>query len=77
MSDDDRELVNRLFAAATGMLEDAHEIASAAQSSRLSLPQLEDHAVRLKGSAQDIACIAETASIITRLAADDAPNKIP
>ena len=59
MDDDHRELTNRLFATATGMLEDATEVAVAGQSPRLSASHLADHGRRIQAAAQDVAIIAE------------------
>jgi hypothetical protein len=66
MSDDQRLLANRLFAAATAMLEDMIESAIAGQSSQLSPSQLADHGQSLQGAASDVAIIAEAATIIAR-----------
>ncbi len=66
MDDDDKELVRRLVAQATSMLEDAHETAVAGQSSRLSAPGYAGAARRLQAAAQDIAIIAEAATIVAK-----------
>ncbi len=67
MDDDDRELVNHLFAVVTAMLEDAIQVAAAGQSSRLSPTQFADHGSRLREAARDIAVIAEAAMIAANL----------
>ena len=67
MDEDDRELVRRLFAAATAMLEDAIEVAVAGQSHRIPPSQLAVHARRLQASARDIAVIAEAAMVVANL----------
>ncbi len=64
MDDDYRELANRLFATATAMLEDAIEVAVAGQSPRLNSSRLADRGRQLQASAQDIAAIAEAATIV-------------
>lgn len=64
MDDDDRELVNRLFAAATAMLEDASEVAMAGQSPGHAPTRLIEHGQRLRSAAHNIATIAEAAAII-------------
>lgn len=64
MNDDRCELANRLFAAATAMLEDAIEVTVAGQSSRLNPSQLADIGHRLQAAARDIAIIAEAAAIV-------------
>ncbi len=64
MDDDDKELVRRLMAKATAMLEDTVETAVAGQSNRLSAPGYARAARRLQAAAQDIAVIAEAAIIV-------------
>ncbi len=63
MNDEDLELANRLFAAATAMLEDAIGVAVKGQSPRLDPAQLADHGRRLRAAARDIAVLAEAAMI--------------
>ncbi len=70
MDDDYRELANRLFATATGMLEDVTEIAVAGQSPRLDPAQLADHGRRLQVAARKTAIIAEAAMIVANLGAN-------
>ena len=67
MDDNDRELLNRLFTAATAMLEDAIEVAVRGQSPRLKPSQLADASHRLQAAAWDIAVIAECALIVAEL----------
>ncbi len=74
MNDDDRELANRLFAAATAMLEDAIEVAAVGQSSRLTPSRLADHGRRLQAAARDIAVLAEAAVIVANRGADEPSN---
>ncbi len=64
MDDDNKELVRRLMAKATAMLEDTVETAVAGQSDRLSAPGYAHAARRLQAAAQDIAIIAEAAMIV-------------
>lgn len=64
MDEDQRELTNRLFAAATAMLEDAVEIAAAGQSSGLDGAQLTKHGSCLRAAAAEIMTIAEAAVIV-------------
>ena len=75
MDDDHRELVNRLFATATAMLEDAMEHAAAGQSPRLDGSQLAEHGNRLRSAVDDIASIAEAAAIVASLGADQYPTR--
>ena len=70
MDDDNRELANRLFATATAMLEDVIEVAVAGQSPRLTPSHLADRGRRLQAAAQDIAIVAEAATIIANLSAN-------
>ena len=64
MGDDDRELVNRLFAAATAMLEDAALVAVEGQSPSLGPSRLADCGRRLQAAAHDITAIAEACTVI-------------
>ncbi len=64
MDEDDRELLRRLFAAATAMLENAIEAAVAGQSAKLGPRQLVDRARQLHASARDTTVIAEAAMIV-------------
>ncbi len=64
MDDDHRELVLRLFATATAMLEDTIEVAIAGQSPRLNPSQLADHGHQLQATARDSAVLAEAATIV-------------
>lgn len=62
-----RDLTNRLFAAATAMLEDAALVAVAGQSGRRSPAALARDAETLQQAGRDIAVIAEAALIVARL----------
>ncbi len=64
MDDDYRDLAQRLFAAATAMLEDAIEAAVAGPSAKLGPRQLVDRARQLHAAARDITVIAEAAMIV-------------
>lgn len=64
MDEDDRELLRRLFAAATAMLEDAIEAAVAGQSAKLGPRQRVDRARQLHAAAGDITVIAQAAMIV-------------
>ena len=68
--DDDIEQMSRLFAAATAMLEDAIEIAVAGQSSRLDRKKLGALGSRLGVAAQEIATIAQAATILANFKID-------
>ncbi len=64
MDDDHRELVRRLFAAATALIETAHDAAVAGQSSAIAAGDYAEAAHRLQGAARDIATLAEAAAVI-------------
>ncbi len=72
--DGDRELVNRLFALATSMLEDTSVVAAAGQSPRLNPTQLADRARELQDAARDIAIIAKAAAIVSNRGENHDPD---
>ena len=72
MDDDHRELVRRLFAAATARIETAHDAAAAGQSSEIAAGDYAAVARRLQAAAQDIAALAEAARVIAADRLDDA-----
>ncbi len=72
MDDDNRELVRRLFAAATVLIETAHEAAIAGQLEALTAGDFAATARRLQGAARDIAALAEAAKVIADPAQDGA-----
>ncbi len=75
MDGDYRELANRLFAAATAMLEDVIEVAVTGQSPRLTPSQLADNGRRLQAAAREIAIIAEAAMIVANLSGNRRRNR--
>ncbi len=75
MDDDNKELVRRLMAKATAMLEDTVETAVAGQSNRLSAPGYARAARRLQAAAQDIAIIAEAAMIVANSGVERPRNR--
>ncbi len=75
MDHDDKELVRRLMAKATAMLEDMVETAVAGQSDRLSAPEYAGAARRLQAAAQDIAIIAEATTIVANLGVERPQNR--
>ena len=64
MDENHRELVRRLFAAATEITETAHEAAIAGQSAALTAGNYANAAHRLRGAARRLAALAEAAAII-------------
>ncbi len=82
MDEDHRELLRRLFAAATEMTETAHETATTGQSEALTAGDYAGAAPRLQAAARDIAALAEAAAVIAgpvinapRLARNRAPER--
>ena len=72
MEDDDRELLRRLFVAATALSETAQEAAVAGQSSTLAAPDYADAAQRLLAAARGVAALAGAAAVIARSAGEGA-----
>ena len=66
MDDDRRELLSRLFTAATELAETAHEAAVAGQSGMLTANGYATAARRLRAAASDAAALAEAAEIVAR-----------
>ena len=64
MDDDDRELLRRLFAAATEFAESAHDTAAKGQSGQLAAQDYADLAHRLRTVAGKITALAEAAAVI-------------
>ncbi len=64
MDDDHQELVRHLFAAATALIETAHDAAIAGQSGAIAAGDYAEAAHRLQGAARDIAALAEAAAVI-------------
>ncbi len=71
MDDNDRELVRHLFAAATALIETAHDAATTGQSSEIAAGEYAAVARRLQAAAQDIAALAEAARVIAADRLDD------
>ena len=67
MDDDHRELVRRLFATATELIETAHNAAVAGQSSEIAAEHHAEAARRLQATARDVAVLAEAAIIVVNL----------
>jgi len=72
MDDDHRELVRHLFAAATALIETAHDAAVAGQSGEIAAGGYAAVARRLQAAAQDIAALADAARVIAADRLDDA-----
>ena len=67
MDADHRELVRRLFAAATEITETAHEAATAGQAAALTAGDYANAAGRLQGATRSLAALAEAAAAIVGL----------
>ena len=74
MDEDDRELVRRLMARATIMLEEAIAAAVAGQSPHAAPDQRLEGAPRLHAAALDIAAVAQAAVIITTAGLEEPPD---
>ena len=72
MDDDHRELLRRLLATATELIENAHDAAVAGQSGEIAAGDYAAVARRLLVAARDIAALAEAARVITADRPDDA-----
>ncbi len=80
MDDDHQELVRHLFAAATALIETAHDAAIAGQSGAIAAGDYAEAAHRLQGAARDIAALAEAAAVIVGPSDGDSsgnPDQVP
>ncbi len=80
MDYDHREIVRRLFAAATALIETAHEAAVTGQSEALVAGDYAAAARRLQGAARSLAALAEAAAVIARPSDSDfssCPDQTP
>ena len=64
MDKDRRDLINRLFAEAMTLLEDATVIPTAGQSSSIAATAYVNHARQLQGLAGDLAAMARVAEML-------------
>ena len=64
MDEDHRELARRLFAAATALIETAHDAAIAGQSEALTARAYAEAARQLEAAAHSLATLAEAAAVI-------------
>ena len=64
MDDDHWELVRRLFAAATALIETAHDAAVAGQPGVIAARDYAEAAQRLRGAARSLTALAEAAAVI-------------
>ena len=75
MDDDHRELLRRLFVAATELIETAHDAAIAGQSGEIAGRDHAAAAHRLQAAARDIAALAEAAMIVANQGINQRPNR--
>ena len=75
MDDDHRELVRRLFTAATELIETAHDATVAGQSSEIAAEDYTETARRLQGTARDVTVLAEAAMIVANLSINQHRNQ--
>ena len=76
MDDDHRELVRHLFAAATELIETAHDAAAAGQSSGITAGDYAAAARTLQATARDVAALAEAAMIVANLGINRRRNRL-
>ncbi len=75
MDDDHRELLRRLFVAATALIETAHDAAVAGQSGEIAAEDYAEAARRLHATARDVAVLAEAAMIVANLGINQRRNR--
>ncbi len=75
MDDDHRELVRRLFVAATELIETAHDAAIAGQSGEIAGRDYAAAARQLQATARDVAVLAEAAMIVANLGINQRRNR--
>lgn len=66
MDDDTRALIGRLFAEATAIIEDAHEIAVQGQSPKSSINAKAGAAVSLRTVLEDAAILVQAVLVLAR-----------
>ena len=74
MNDDNRELVRRLFVAATELIETAHDAAIPGQSDALADEDYAEAAIRLRAAAGDVVALADAAIVIARVVSGEPPD---
>ncbi len=75
MDDDRRELLRRLFAAATELTETAHDAAIAGQSGEIGAEDYAEAARRLRAAAGDVAALADAAMALARPGPENGPDQ--
>lgn len=66
MEDETQDLLNRLFAIASDILERAHEVAASGQSADLDAKTATLYARQLVKAAEDLNSVADTAKLLAR-----------
>ena len=75
MDNDHRELLRRLFAAATELIETAHEAAVEGQSGDIVAETYAAASRRLQATARDVAVLAEAAMIVANFGINQHRNR--
>ncbi len=75
MDDDNKELVRRLFAVATELIENAHDAAVAGQPDQIAAENYAEAASRLLATVRDVAVLAESAMIVAKLSDERSRNR--
>ena len=74
MDDDRRELLRQLFAAATELIETAHDAAVAGQSGEVAAENHAEAARRLRAAACDVVALAVAATVLARPGPENGPD---
>ena len=68
MHDDTKELIGRLFAETTALIEDAHELSVQGQSSKLSVKAAIGAATAMRRMTEEAGVLAQAVTILARRA---------
>ena len=74
MDNDHRELLRHLFAAATELIETAHDAAVAGQSGEIAAGDYAEAARGLQATARNVATLAEAAMIVANMGTNPGRN---
>ncbi len=76
MDDDRRELLRQLFAAATELIETAHDAAVAGQSGEIAAETYAKAARRLRAATCDVVALADAATVLARPGPENGPDSL-
>ncbi len=76
MDDDRRELLRQLFAAATELIETAHDAAVAGQSGEIAAETYAEAARRLRAVTCDVVTLADAATVLARPGPENGPDSL-